>query len=80
MLTAWSQSRIAAFGFSIRMKQLWKYISNVLISADNKTGTLLSSPLLWCCLFFNFTQFVILEDLSMLDLPLSGVKESSEMP
>ena len=27
-----------------------------------------------CCLFFNFTQFVILENLSILDLTLSGVK------
>ena len=27
-----------------------------------------------CCLFFNFTQFVILENLSILDLKLSGVK------
>ena len=31
-------------------------------------GKLLSSTLLWCCLFFNFTQFVVLENLSILDL------------
>ena len=37
-------------------------------------GKLLSSTVLWCCLFFNFTQFVILENLSVLDLALSGVK------
>ena len=29
---------------------------------------------MWCCLFFNFTQFVILENLSILDLALSAVK------
>ena len=27
-----------------------------------------------CCLVFNFTQFVILENLSILDLALTGVK------
>ena len=41
-------------------------------------GKLLSSTLLtyllWCCLTFDFTQFVILENLSILDLALSGVK------
>ena len=31
------------------------------------------NSLLWCCLFFNFTQFVILESLSIFDLALSGV-------
>ena len=31
-------------------------------------GKLLSSTLLWCCLFFNFTQFLILEKLSILNL------------
>ena len=30
--------------------------------------------LLWCCLFFSLTQFVILEHLSILDLALSGLK------
>ena len=39
------------------------------------TGKLLSRDLLWCCLVFNFTQFVILENLSVLDLALSGMKE-----
>ena len=34
----------------------------------------LSCTLLWCCLFFNFLQFVILENLSVLDLALSGLK------
>ena len=29
---------------------------------------------MWCCLFFNFTHFVILENLLILDLALSGVK------
>ena len=29
---------------------------------------------LWRSLFFNFTQFVILENLLILDLALSGVK------
>ena len=33
---------------------------------------------LWCCLIFSFTQFVILEDLSSLDLALSGVKGLKE--
>ena len=37
-------------------------------------GKLLGSTLLWCCSCFNFTQFVILENLSSLDLALSGVK------
>ena len=32
-----------------------------------------SSCLLWCRLFFNFTQFVILENLSNVDIILSGV-------
>ena len=32
------------------------------------------STLLWCSLFSNITQFVILENLSVLDLALSGVK------
>ena len=35
---------------------------------------LLSSTLLWCCLLINFTQFVILENLSILVLALTGVK------
>ena len=30
--------------------------------------------LLWCCFFFNFTQLVILENLSILGLAWSGVK------
>ena len=38
-------------------------------------GKLLSSTLPWSCLFFNFTKFVIIENLSILDLALSGVKE-----
>ena len=33
---------------------------------------------LWSCLFFNFLKFVILEHLSVLDLPLSGVKGLKE--
>ena len=33
-----------------------------------------SSTLLWRCFVFSFTQFVILEHLSVLDLALSGVK------
>ena len=39
-----------------------------------KGANLLSSTLLWCCLFFNFQQFVILENLSLLHLALSRVK------
>ena len=31
-------------------------------------GKLLSSTLLWCCLYFDFTQFVILENLSVYGL------------
>ena len=38
-------------------------------------GKLLSSTLLWCCWSFNFTQFVILKNLSILDLALSRVKD-----
>ena len=41
---------------------------------DHSIEKLLSSNLLWCCLFFNFTQVVILENLLILDLALSGVK------
>ena len=37
-------------------------------------GKLSNSTLLWCCLFFNFTQFVIFTNLSVLDLALSGMK------
>ena len=38
-------------------------------------GKLLSSTSLWCCLFFSvFTQFVLLEKLSVWDSALSGVK------
>ena len=37
-------------------------------------GKLLSSTLLWGSLFFDFSQFVILESLSVFDLALSGVK------
>ena len=37
-------------------------------------GKLLTSTLLRCCWFFNFAQFLILEDLLILDLALSGVK------
>ena len=37
-------------------------------------GKLLSSISLLCCLFFNFTQHVILKNLSILDLALSEVK------
>ena len=29
---------------------------------------------MWCCLFFNFIQFVIVENLSTSDLALSRVK------
>ena len=35
---------------------------------------LLSSTLLWCCLFFNFTQSVPVENLSGLDLALLRMK------
>ena len=35
---------------------------------------MLSRTLMWCCWFVNFTQFVMLENLSILDLALSGVK------
>ena len=31
-----------------------------------KCGKLFSSTLLWCCLVFNFPEFVILENLSIL--------------
>ena len=37
-------------------------------------GKLLGSTLLWCCLLFNFTQFIILENLSILNFALSRVK------
>ena len=30
---------------------------------------------MWNCFFFNFTQFGIVENVSVLDLALSGVKE-----
>ena len=43
-------------------------------------GKLLSSTLLWCFNFFNFTQFVILENLSVLDLALSEVKVELTFP
>ena len=39
-------------------------------------GKLLSSNLLWYSLFFNFIQFAIWENLSILDLALSGVNRS----
>ena len=39
----------------------------------------MSSTLLWCCSFFNFTQSVILENFSILDLELSGVKYLHEI-
>ena len=38
------------------------------------TGKLLNGTLLWCCLFFNSTQFAISENLSILELALAGVK------
>ena len=38
-------------------------------------GKLSKSTSLWCCVLFNFTQVVILENLSILDLTLSGVKK-----
>ena len=38
-----------------------------------------SRTLLWCCLLFNFTQFVILENLLRMDLALSGVKGLAEV-
>ena len=40
---------------------------------DHSMDKPMSSTLLWCCLFFNFTQFVFSENLSVLDLALSGV-------
>ena len=49
--------------FSVYRPKMWPFI-----------GKLLSSILLWCCLFVNFTQFVILVNLSILDLALSGMK------
>ena len=36
--------------------------------------SLLSCTLLWCILLFNLTQFVILVNLSILNLALAGVK------
>ena len=38
------------------------------------SGKLLSSTLLWRCFVFNFPQFVVLENLSILDLAMSGAK------
>ena len=35
-------------------------------------GKAVSSTLLWSCLFFNFTQFKILENLSFLNLALTS--------
>ena len=40
---------------------------------------LLSSTLPWKCLFFNFTQFIMLQNFSILDLALSGVKQLYEL-
>ena len=45
----------------------------ILNGLNHRIGKLLSSTLLWCCLFFNFTQFVVLENLLVFDLALSGV-------
>ena len=42
-------------------------------------GKLLSSTLLWFCLVFNFTQFINVQNLSILKLALSGVKELSDL-
>ena len=44
------------------------------LKCDNSFSKLLSITLLWCCLFFNFIQF---ENLSILDLALSGVNKGS---
>ena len=44
------------------------------LKCDHSLEKLLSSTSVWCCLLFNFTQFVVLEKLSVLDLRLSGVK------
>ena len=53
------------------------------LTFDSMEGTLKcdhsleSCTLPWCCLFFSSTQFVILENLSILDLAFSGVNGSS---
>ena len=38
----------------------------------------LKFTLQWCCLFSNFTKFVILESLSIVDLALSGVEKHAQ--
>ena len=58
-----SDTKFSNLWFSGQNPNMWPFIA-----------MLLSSTLLWRCLFFNFTQFVILKDLSILDLPQSGVK------
>ena len=42
-------------------------------------GQSINQSIKWCCLFFNFTQFLILENLSILDMALTGVKEWIEL-
>ena len=49
-------------------------IQSFLIFDNNCDHSFESCTLLWCCLFFNFTKFLIMENLSVLDLVLSGMK------
>ena len=55
-----------------KFSNFWFYGQNTKLSPF--IGKLLSCSILWC-LFLNFTKFVILETLSILDLALSGVKD-----
>ena len=44
------------------------------LNCNHFFGKLLSRTLLWFCLVFNFTQVVILKNVSVLDLAPSGVR------
>ena len=68
------------FHFNPLTPRVKRWVIQSFLSFDSKDRTLkcdqqlLSSTLLWCCLYLNFTQLAILENLSILDLTLSGGK------
>ena len=59
-----------------KFSNFWFYGQNPKVSPSTNRKTLSSTLLWYCCLFFNFTQFVTMGSfIIILDLALSGVKD-----
>ena len=76
LLSHGNQNSNSFYPLTPRVK-LWVIKSLILwttLKCSPFTGKLFSSTLLWCCVFFNLTRFVIFGTISILDLTLSGLK------